>query len=140
MIKGIYHNTPLSELSNKTEKLYLIRPVALKKIKSIKRKCPKLKELLMSQDSYNRLSKKVKNCLVEKEIFIKIEGMRGRAIEVSPRKLFEAIDLYNERMPLRKIGEKLGIPKSTLHYLLRYAQRTKLKDEHGKIVFLEEKI
>lgn len=140
MIKGIYHDSALKKLSPKTEKIYLVRPVSLKKIHGIKRKCRNLRELLMGQDTYNRLSRKVKEFLVEKGIYVKIEGMRGRAIEVSPKKLFEAIDLYNERTPLRKIEEKLGIPKSTLHYLLKYAQRTKLKDSHGDIVFLEEKI
>ena len=139
MIKPVSDQTALNELDAGEKKIYLTRPISLKKMLGILKKCGKLSEVIMGNDTHKRLSNKVKQALLDQGVFVKIEKNAGRPISVSLPKLFQAIELRNERKSLREIQKELGIPKSTLHYLLMYAQRTKIKTADGKIVFLEEK-
>ncbi|MBN1159951.1 MAG: helix-turn-helix domain-containing protein, partial [Candidatus Diapherotrites archaeon] len=56
----------------------------------------------------------------------------GRAIETPPEKIAEILDLKREGLTVREIAGELDMTKSTVHYLMKYAQRTKIK--HGDTV------
>jgi len=101
---------------------HLTRALSLTEIKKI---TPK--NISCSQSTFARLSKKVKNYLKENNYNLTIEKHKGKPLQSNPKKILEAIKLYRIGMSFRKIEKKTGIPKSTCHYLVKHAKKTKIK-------------
>ena len=75
--------------------------------------------------------------LIEKKgIEIKKDSKRGRAIETKFDTILKIIELKKDYLSTRKIQEQTGIPKSTVYYLLKYANRDKIKKK-GQTIYLE---
>lgn len=114
--------------------IHLVRPLKrerLEKLFSGKR----IKTVYLSKSTKKRLGKRAKKFLSEKGVKIYEEKRAGRAISVDLRKLQEIVELHKDFRSYRKIEEILGIPKSTAHYLIKYAQRAKVKTNKN-IVYL----
>ncbi|MCX8158166.1 MAG: hypothetical protein N3D73_00700 [Candidatus Diapherotrites archaeon] len=119
---ALYPNSPINNIEN-IEEIHLVRPINFKMLtKIIKNK----KKISMSRSTYERLSKKVKKLLNENNIEINIETHQGRTLK-EIEKIRDIVELRRDFRSYREIEKKIGIPKSTAHYLIRYAKRDKLK-------------
>jgi len=125
-----YAVTPETNPKNippKTDSIHLVRPVKEKTLRQIIRKCKSLKSMSLSVSCAKRLSGKVKELLKKKGIELKIENNRGRAIELPLQKMLDVIEMAKDGRPLREIEATTSVPKSTVHYLVKYAERGKVK-------------
>ncbi len=124
---SFYPQTSISNIPAGTEQIHLVRPVKKSKIEKLLKKCPNLKEVALSSSCSKRLASNVKKFLKSKKITITKEEVRGRAIELPLEKMLKAIEMRKDHRPLREIEELTRIPKSTVHYLVKYAERRKIK-------------
>lgn len=97
-------------------------------ISSILRKCNGLKKISLSNSCFNRLPLKAKKLLKGHGIEFEIDSRKGRALSIGLEKVREIFELSKkDRQSLREIERITGVPKSTVHYLLKYADRGKIK-------------
>ncbi|MFH0714627.1 MAG: hypothetical protein V1847_02830 [Candidatus Diapherotrites archaeon] len=127
---AIYPHTNLNALKVKTEEVYLVRPIGLKKMKELSEQVP-LKRINLSKSCLQRLPAKTKEWLKGKGIALNIEDKKGRALGIGLETIQKINEWRKDGQSYRKIQEKLGVPKSTVHYLVRYAERSKVKQ--GKL-------
>ena len=92
-------------------------------------------EFFMPQSALQRMSAKTKKLIESRGAGIRIESARGRPLEISLEKVSEVIELHRDNRTYREIEKTLGIPKSSAHYLIKYAERQKIK-KAGKVVYL----
>jgi len=52
----------------------------------------------------------------------------GRPIAQDPEKMKKALALYKSGFSYREIEKKTGLPKSSVHYLIKKAKRNKIKN------------
>ncbi len=128
---AVYPETNVKSFKFKSESAYLVRPISLKKLKELFEHNA-LKKIELSKSCLQRLPEKTKKWLHEKGIELKVEDTKGRALGIPLETVQQISEWRKEGQSFRKIQEKLGIPKSTVHYLVRYAQRAKVKQ--GKLV------
>jgi len=128
--------TDIKTIPPEASEIHLVRPVKQKKIGVLLKKHPALKIFSLSKSCLQRLPEKTKKLLKEKGIELKIESKRGRAIEIGLEKMLHVIEMRRDFQPLREIEDITGIPKSTIHYLEKYAQRVKVK-KGNSIVYLK---
>ncbi len=83
-----------------------------------------------------RLPLKTQKKLKDKGITIALEKRRGRAIDLPMDKMLQIIELRKDYQTVREIEKITGIPKSTVHYLLKYADRGKIKKGQN-VVYLK---
>ena len=91
--------------------------------------------IFMPQSAFKRISAKARKMLDSKQIEVSIQHARGRPIGLPMEKILQVIELHKDDRTYRQIEETTGIPKSTAHYLVKYAERQKLKS-NGKIVYM----
>ena len=89
----------------------------------------------MPKSAKERMSRKAREKINESSIEIIIERAVGRPINLPIEKLMEIIELHRDNRTYREIEKITGIPKSTVHYIIRYAQRQKLK-KGNKVIYL----
>lgn len=114
-------------VNGKYKSCHLTRPLSITEIK--KMHC---KKISCSNSTNTRLSKKVKTYLTENKIEIKLEKHKGKPIQMSPKEILKVIKMYRIGKSYRQIEKETSIPKSTVHYLIKKAKRTKVK--RGKTV------
>jgi len=133
---AIKQETNANQLPRDTEDIHMVRPVKQKTLKEIVEKCAALKKISLSKSTLARLPEKTKKLLKEKRMELNIESSRGRAIGIGLEKMLHVIEMRKDHQPLREIENITGIPKSTVHYLVKYSQREKIKK--GKdVVYLK---
>lgn len=130
----VWPDTSLGEIPQDIAEIHLVRPIKSKKLLEIVSK-KRITKIFSSKSSLNRLSKKTISELEKKGIQIEIEQKRGRALSTPLEKIKEVIELSKDYQSLRKIESLTGIPKSTVHYLLKYAIRQKIKGGK-KVIYL----
>jgi hypothetical protein len=113
--------------------IHLSRPLALSDIMPL---VEVKKKFTMSQSTFDRLSKRSKEFLKDNKVRIKIITKQGRPINLSTKEILHLIELNNAGFSYRKIGKKTGLPKSTIHYLIKSATRNRIKYK-GMTVFLD---
>lgn len=116
--------------------LHLVRPVKVDLLEKVLARCPRIESITMSTSTKKRLAEDVEKLIRTKGITLKLEQNRGRAIEIGLDKMLQAIELRKDYRTLRDIEKVTGIPKSTIHYLVRYAKRNKIK-KGKEIVYLK---
>ncbi|VVC00007.1 Uncharacterised protein [uncultured archaeon] len=89
----------------------------------------------MPKGAFVRLSAKARKGLDAKGAEVVIAEARGRPIGLPMEKILEVVELHRDNRAYRQIEEITGIPKSTCHYLVKYAERQKLRS-NGKTVYL----
>ncbi|MEK6957674.1 MAG: hypothetical protein AABW99_01710 [archaeon] len=92
-------------------------------------------ELRMPKSAFERMSFSARAMVKEKNVNMLLESARGRPIGIPVQKMAEIIELHRDHRTFREIERITGIPKSTAHYLIAYAERQKIR-EGNKIVYL----
>ncbi len=123
----VRENTPLGTLPTDLEQVHLTRPLSGKKIKLILHRCPGLRIIGLSPSVEKRFSPEAKKMLNESGINLTRNHRAGRALNIDISQIKVIADLKKDFLSLREISKRTGIPKSTIHYLLKKAKRTKLK-------------
>lgn len=121
--------TPLREIPREVSSIHLVRPLGHNKLGQLLRRCPKLKRITLASSSLSRLSKKSRQLLEARGITLQVSNARGRAISVPPAKIKEIAELHEDYLSIRRIARITGVPKSTVHYLLKRSKRLKLKHQ-----------
>ncbi|MDP6670275.1 MAG: hypothetical protein QGI60_00470 [archaeon] len=124
---AVYSDTKASEIPTETDSIHLVRPLGRKKIEKLLKRCPGCREISLSKSCLKRLGPKTKSFLKKAGVELSIESRRGRAIGISLEKMLQAIELRKDYQSLREIERLTEIPKSTVHYLVKYAHRDKVK-------------
>jgi len=106
--------------------IYLPRPISAEKIAAI---APFAKEFRMPMSTLKRLSKKALEIIGEK---YRIERRRGRFAKIPVETITTILALHRSGVSVRKIAEEFGIPKSTVHYIIK--RETKVEDGKIKII------
>jgi len=124
---SITPETSLIKIPKELDEVHFVRPPKATYLEKLINKC-KLTRVSMSRSCFVRMGGRAKKLFKENEIAIIIEENRGRAIEIDMQKLVKVIGMYRDDKSFREIEEEMQVPKSTAHYLVRYAERTKIKD------------
>ena len=133
---AFYPNSSAKNIPRETEEIRLSRPVKHKALLELLEKIPSIKKISMNKSCFQRMPAKTKEMLEQKNIEVKIETGRGRPIGISLEKMLHIIEMRKDFQPLREIQGVTGIPKSTVHYLVKYAQRQKIR-KGKEIVYLK---
>lgn len=128
--------TAIRKIPAETEEIHLVRPIKKEKLSQLLNKCKSLKRICLSKSCAYRLPAKAKKIFEERGIELVEEQRRGRAINMNLKKLLSIVEMAKDGRPLREIESVSGVPKSTVHYIIKYAQRIKLKDS-GQIIYLK---
>jgi len=133
---SFYPSTRTSELPEGIDSVHIVRPVGRKKFSSFCRKNPGIERVSMSKSCYNRTSSSFRAFLEKKEIELTVNDEKGRAISIPLPKMLSVIEMRRDFRSLREIEKSTGIPKSTVHYLVKHAKKKKIKN--GKnVIYLQ---
>ena len=132
---SFYPETEIRNIPVNAEKIHFVRPIKHKKITELIKK-RKIKEISLSESTLKRMKPKTIILIEKKGIEIKKDSKRGRAIETKFDTILKIIELKKDYLSTRKIQEQTGIPKSTVYYLLKYANRDKIKKKK-QTIYLE---
>ena len=132
---AVYPQTKSIGADNAVDGLHLVRPIRHTELGKMLR-AENIKKISMSPSTYERLSRKAKAVLNEKEIVVDIEKRQGRTLSADGKNMKDIVELHRDFKSYRAIEKELGIPKSTAHYLVKYAKRSKLK-RGNKVFYLD---
>ena len=133
---SINERTNIGKIPADTEEIHLVRPVKREKLERLLRKCSGLKKIYLSKSCLQRLPKKTREIFVKYGVELLHEERRGRAIGMQLEKMMNVVEMARDDRPLREIEQITGIPKSTVHYLVKYAERGKVK-QGKEIIYLK---
>lgn len=131
----VYSHTTPDSIPKDADAIQLIRPIKTKTLRLIIARL-NLREIFLPDSCLKRLSEKARKMLKEHGIKLTLLKRQGRAIGIDLSKLRQIIELYRDDKPFREIEHLTGVPKSTVHYLVKYAIRNKIK-LNNKVVYLE---
>jgi len=132
---AITEHTNIDSIPKDTTEIHLVRPIKWDNLNTLITKCP-IKTITISTSCLKRLPSKTQKRLKDKGIIIGLEKRRGRAIDLPMDKMLQIIQLRKDYQTVREIEKITGIPKSTVHYLLKYADRGKIKKGQN-VVYLK---
>lgn len=124
---AVYPETSVEAIPAEINEIVLVRPVSIKKLERVLRKCWALKKITLSKSCHKRLGKKTQKILQENSVSLNVENNAGRAISIDLERMLKVIEMRKDFRPLREIESVTGIPKSTIHYLTKHSQRKKVK-------------
>lgn len=127
MYFAIREKTPIASIPRELEQIHLVRPISGKKMKEILAHCTNLQSISASTSVQKRLLPKTKEMIQKKDIQLVHAHRAGRALNLDLQKIKEIVDLKKDFLSMREIAAKTGVPKSTIHYLLKKAKRHKIK-------------
>jgi hypothetical protein len=107
--------------------VHISRPVKLKTLKKLAKKCQNLQRLTLSKSCLQRLSQRSKQFLKKKDIEIALQKNKGRPLSIDLEKMLRIIELKRDYRSYSEIALITGVPKSTAHYLIKYAHRSKIR-------------
>jgi hypothetical protein len=119
-------DTRISSIPRDTEEVHLVRPIKIHKLDELL-STRNIKQVSMSESCFKRLPEKTKQKFKEQGIELVTSGKRGRALDISLEQMLEIIELRKDYQSIREIEKLTRVPKSTIHYLLKYAKRSKIK-------------
>jgi len=132
---AITESTTIQSTPKDLTEIHLVRPIKKEKIEWLLNNRP-LTKITLSSSCLKRLPKKTQKKIKDKGASISIEKRRGRPIDLPLEKIREIIELRKDYQSIRDIERITDVPKSTIHYLLKYAERTKIK-KGNTIVYLK---
>ena len=131
VVKIAVYPTTSAASGSSADNIHLVRPVKLALLeKMLAGKSNG--SISMSPSTMKRLPKKARALLEKRNLRVEIEKHQGRSLS-DGEKLKDVVEMRRDFRSYREIEKSLGIPKSTVHYLIKYAKRSKLKK--GKDVF-----
>jgi len=125
----------INNININCEELHITRVFSKKSLAKILARCRRLKTITISTSTNERISKALKEYIKKKGIIILIRKEQGRPIDIKIEKLHKILQQYKDHS-YRDLEKKLGIPKSKIHYLIKYSKRKKIKDGN-KIIYLK---
>ncbi|HIH16783.1 MAG TPA: helix-turn-helix domain-containing protein [Candidatus Diapherotrites archaeon] len=131
----VYPFTRPESVPADADSIHLVRPVHHAVLARIVEKTG-LKEIYLAESCARRLSRKTRRFLEERGVQLVAKKKRGRVLSLSLEKIRQIIGLHQDDKTLREIQAQTGVPKSTVHYLIKYADRSKIRFQ-GKTVHLE---
>lgn len=132
---AITESTNIDNIPRDTAEIHLVRPIKWDRIQALVTRCP-IKTITLSNSCLKRLPRKTQKKLKEKGITLGLEKRRGRAIDIPMDKMLQIIELRKDYQTVREIEKITGVPKSTVHYLIKYADRGKIK-KGNNVVYLK---
>ena len=105
------------------EVVYLPRPVRREVLEEI---LERASTVYMPPSTYERISKGLRERYREK---IRIESLRGRFAYHDPEVIARVAALRKSGLSIRKIAEEVGLPKSTVHYILTRMKKLEVGGE-----------
>ena len=131
---SIMPDTSPKSIPENAEELHLVRPIKKSALEAIMNRC-RIRKVSMSRSCSKRMGEKTRKFMKEKGIDVIEQQNRGRALSLDLEKIKQVAEYHKDHLSFRKIEKLTGIPKSTIHYLIRYAERSKVKS--GKqVVYL----
>jgi len=136
VIKDSLNNSKkINKINSGCVELHITQAYSKKIIEKIITKYKKIKVITASRSTKERLSDATKKLLRKKKISLHLKAEQGRPIAISVNKLNKILQMYKD-YSYRELAEKLNVPKSTIHYLIKKSKRKKLKDG-SKIIYLK---
>jgi hypothetical protein len=132
---AIDEHTIISRIPKEINEIHLTRPIKKEKIEELL-KNKQIKKISISDSCYKRLPRKTREKLINSEVELTTEKRRGRALDISLEKMLQIIELRKDYQSIRDIEKITNTPKSTVHYLLKYADRGKIKKGNA-IIYLK---
>jgi hypothetical protein len=132
---SITEETDVEKIPKDTTEIHLVRPISKTKLELLLSRCP-IRAITLSTSCLKRLPSKTQKWLKEKGISLGIEKRRGRAIDIPMDKMLQIIELRKDYQTVREIEKITNVPKSTVHYLLKYADRGKIR-KGPNVVYLK---
>jgi hypothetical protein len=132
---AITEDTDVKRVPKDTEEIHLVRPIKKESLDFLLKNRP-IKRVSLSSSCLKRLPKKAQKKIKERGIEIVMEKRRGRALDLTMDQMLEIIEMRKDYQSIREIEKVMDIPKSTVHYLLKYADRGKIKSGNN-IMYLK---
>ncbi len=123
----VYASTDWKQLPLETNAVHLARPIAAKKLAKILEKRG-IESVSCSESTARRFKKKHMELLQAHGISLQIEKRAGKPLQIDLKKMQLILEMVHDKRSLREIEKASGVPKSTVHYLIKYADRGKIKD------------
>jgi len=124
---AVSENTDVKKVPRDTDEIHLIRPIKKEDLDFLLKNRP-VRKISLSSSCLKRLPKKAQTKIKERGIELNIEKRRGRALDLTLEQMLEIIEMRKDYQSIREIEKVMDIPKSTVHYLLKYADRGKVKN------------
>jgi hypothetical protein len=124
---SVYVNSSLRKIPRETEEIHISRPLRMNSLDKLLKKCKGLNRITLSKSCLERLSGRVKKKLENKEVELMLYKAKGRPLSVDLAKMLRIIELKQDYRSYGEIATIVEVPKSTAHYLIKYADRTKIK-------------
>ncbi len=125
----------ISKIDSSCEELHVTKAFSIKLMEKIVARCKRLKIITLSKTTKSRIGEKTKEFFKKKKISLVIKNEQGRPIDIPAAKLKKIIEMHKD-FSYRELEEKLKVPKSTIHYLIKKSKKKKLKDGK-KIIYLK---
>jgi len=123
---AVTEDTDVKKVPKETTEIHLVRPIKKEDLDFLLKNRP-IKRISLSSSCMRRLPKKAQNKIKERGIELIMEKRRGRALDLTMEQMLEIIEMRKDYQSIREIEKVMDIPKSTVHYLLKYADRGKIK-------------
>ncbi len=123
---AVTEKTDVSKVPKDTNEIHLVRPINKEKFAFLLEH-RNITTITLSNSCLKRLPKKMLEKIKSKGIELLSEKRRGRALDISLEKMLQIIELRKDYQSIRDIEKVTDVPKSTVHYLLKYADRSKIK-------------
>ena len=118
--------TKIERVPAGTEEIHMVRPIKAGSLSELIKGIG-VKKISLSASCYSRMSEKARKILQETGVEIAQENRRGRALELSSDTILKIGEYKGDYKSIREIARLTGEPKSTVHYLLKYADRGKIR-------------
>ncbi len=132
---AVSEETDVKKTPKDTTEIHLVRPINKEDFDFLLKNRP-IQKISLSQSCLKRLPIKAQKKIKERGIEISLEKRRGRAIDLTMEQMMEIIELRKDYQSIRDIAKVMDVPKSTIHYLLKYADRGKIKNG-SNIIYLK---
>ena len=125
----------IKSINKDCDELHLTIAVSKKDIQKILLSCKKLKIITTSKSTKERISEATKKIIKGKGIAFIVKTEQGRPIDIPIEKMQKIVEMHKD-FSYRDLADKLGVPKSTIHYLIKKSKKKKIKDGN-KIIYLK---
>ena len=123
---AVTEDTDVKKVPKETTEIHLVRPIKKEDLDFLLKNRP-IKRISLSSSCMRRLPVKAQKKIKERGIELVMEKRRGRALDLTMEQMLEIIEMRKDYQSIREIEKVMDIPKSTVHYLLKYADRGKIK-------------
>ena len=132
---AVSEETDVKKVPKETTEIHLVRPIKKEDLDFLLKSRP-IRKISLSESCLKRLPVKAQRKIKERGIELGIEKRRGRALDLNMDQMLQIIEMRKDYQSIREIEKVMNIPKSTIHYLLKYADRGKIKT-NGNIMYLK---